>query len=86
MAMRQALVAARDSHEGPWQRTQGHETGIKITGLGMGEVVTLEMDSGPPITFIQDGTYPFPKSKRFRFIKQASLFDQGETFVQVILK
>lgn len=87
MSTRLALAAVKDSHEGPWQRARGHEAGIQIKGLGMGEVVTLEYDGGSPITFFQDGNYPFPKpTKRFRFIKQASLFDNKETFVQVVLK
>lgn len=85
-ATRQALVAVVGSHEGPWQCSRGHEDGILIKGLGMGELVILERDSGPPITFGLDGQYPFPKSKRFRFIKQASLFGDNETYVEVILK
>lgn len=85
MALRQALVAVKESHEGPWQCSRGSEIGIKISGLGVGEVVIMEgMDS--PIIFHQNGTFPFPKVERFRFLKQASLFEPGETFVQVVLK
>ena len=87
MALRQALVAVKDSHEGPWQCSRGHEIGIQISGLGQGETVVLEYDGGSPVTFTKAGRYPFPKdTKRFRFIKQASLLDAEETYVQVVIR
>lgn len=87
MTLRQALVAVKDSHEGPWQCSRGAEIGIRISGLGLGELVIMESDEGSPTIFAQNGTFPFPKAKRFRFLKQASLFEEpGETFVQVELR
>lgn len=79
-------MACKGTHEGPWQRSRGHEVGIIVKGLGMGELIILEGVGTHPVTFLQDGQYPFPKlTTRFRFIKQASLFDNQETFVQVVL-
>lgn len=85
--LRQALVAVQDPYEGPWQCSRGHEIGIQIAGLGEGETVVLEHDAGSPLTFAKAGRYPFPKNtRRFRFVKQASLLDRQETYVQVILR
>lgn len=90
MATRFALVATRTSHEGPWQRAQGSEIGIQVSGLEEGGVITLESEAGRqlnlPQVFTQDGRYDFPRpTDRWRIIKTAG-DEPDETFVQVILK
>lgn len=85
-SLRSALVAVQGDHTGPWQCSRGHEVGVRVSGLGVGESVMLEHDSGSPVTYDKDGTYPFPSSAtRFRFLKQSGLWP-SETFVQVVLK
>ena len=84
-----ALVAVTSDHIGPWQRAKGHERGILIEGLGVGELVKmhcefkslLEMTYG----YSADGQFPFPSDiVRFRFEKIAS--GRHPTFVKVVLE
>lgn len=90
MNTRSALVAARDSHQGPWQRSQGNESGLVVTGLEEGGLVTLESEHQKqlqlPQIFTQDGEYDFPSpSTRWRIIKTAGP-SPDETFVRVVLR
>lgn len=90
MATRSALVACAESHEGPWQRAQGNETGIVVRGLEEGGTIRLESEYDRqlqvPFDFIKDGRYDFPSpSTRWRIAKIAGT-NPTETFVSVVLK
>lgn len=90
MNTRSALVAVTQTHEGPWQRSQGNESGIRIRGLEEGATITLRSEYNRqlqlPIHFNKDGSYDFPSpSTRWRVDKVAGPVPR-ETFVQVVLK
>lgn len=89
MKTRMALVAVRETYEGPWQRARGYETGVVIEGLEEGAKVLLEsMLSGQfnlPIEYEQCGTFHFfPPCEKFRFVKQAN-HQPSATYVKVII-
>jgi len=87
MSTRQALVAARESCETPWQRARGGEKDIIVRGLGKGEVVFLDHEIQRqlqlPIAFESNGSFPFPSCSMFRLRKQANSNSNSATYVEI---
>lgn len=88
MRTRLALVACKASHQGPWLRARGNETGVRVMKLGKGERVMMVAEQGSVQTmteFSTEGTFPLPKFSRVRFDKLA-----GEecmpTFVEIVVE
>lgn len=83
-----AMVGARGSCEGPWQFSRGEETAARVTGLGEGDKVYLELDGDHKVTFqLSSGLNPLAKelqSGRYRLVKVAGLKPMPTT-VEILL-
>ena len=66
-----ALLSCREAHEGPWIRSQGHETGVRVyPELGSGEEVRIEqeIDEGSTlITLVTSGRTPLDLATCYRY-------------------
>lgn len=87
MSTRQALVAARESCETPWQRARGGEKEVIVRGLGKGEVIlldfTVDRQLQLPVAFEANGRFPFPQCSTFKIRKQANGGPGSETYVEI---
>jgi hypothetical protein len=69
-----ALVACINSTDGVWSVAKGNESGIKISGLGRGEYVTLHMElngTKESVNLYECGIFPlpWPRMERYRVSK-----------------
>lgn len=90
MKIRLALVAAKGTVEGPWLRSRGNETGIRVRGLAEGSriCVLIEVDGviQPSTILDSDGTWPLPDSwTRIQFSKQCDIEDGSRTHVDLLV-
>lgn len=73
------MVACFGPHEGPWLRSRGNETGIKITCLGEGEYVVMRHQNGTSevheLTFRENGVFPLTgvQFRRVSFVKHGGV-------------
>lgn len=78
MNTRLAMVACFGPHEGPWLRSRGTETGVRITCLGEGEYIVARLQNGDPSIkehwFDSNGVFPLPsKFSRISFKKMGGV-------------
>lgn len=81
------MVACYGPHEGPWLRSRGNETGIRITCLGQGEHVVACYQNGTSevheLVYENEGIFPFPKAvSRISFKKHGGI---SPTSVELIV-
>jgi hypothetical protein len=85
---RLALVNAIGHTIGPSARTNGKETGLRITNLREGERIGLKLDQSE-FWFTQDGSFPFSqiaKSRMYQFFKHVREgAEPSPTIVEVLL-
>lgn len=73
------MVACFGPHEGPWLRSRGNETGVRITCMAEGECVTMRHQNGTAevheMVFRTEGTFPLTgvNFRRVRFVKQGGV-------------
>jgi len=90
MKTRLALVAFREAGVGPWIRSRGNETGIRVRALGLGEriLATAEFADSSEKSQVLDreGTFPLPTGwLRIRFDKQCEGDGMCDTHVDLLV-
>jgi hypothetical protein len=90
MKCRVALAACAVSTEGSWSLSKGNETGLRISNLGKGEQVRVDIEVGDlkdHITFDASGlfTLPWKRIERYRVSKIANGASPHATTVEVVL-
>lgn len=92
MPKKQALVAVKDQHEGPWLIAHGYELAYHIEGLGDGEEIVMEWEEltlsghqlGMPVIHTKDGSSSVlpPKGAKYRFVKTKGGIKQTSVTVE----
>lgn len=90
MKSRLALVAFRGAGAGPWVRSRGNETGIRVQGLADGERVIsfIEMEGVIQLhSFMErNDTYPLPdRWSKIMFEKRCDSEGCGNTQVELLV-
>lgn len=90
MKTRLALVAFREAGAGPWVRSRGNETGIRVQGLADGErvIAFIEMEGVIQLhSFMErNDTYLLPaKWTRIMFEKRCDNEGCGHTQVELLV-
>lgn len=82
-----ALVACKEAHEGPWLRTQGHESGVKVYPELVGEEkVEVIAEQGHSVTVfaVGSGFTPLPLAMATRY-RARKLGYGSPTSVEIVL-
>jgi hypothetical protein len=88
---RLALCACTGPAEGPWLRSRGNETGVRVQGLKAGERIISRLDIAgviqPTVILDRDGTWPLPESwNRISFAKEClGETEMGPTQVELLV-
>lgn len=75
MKTRLAMVALQAAGRGPWIRSRGNETGVRVRNLEEGSRIISQLEIAgviqPPVVLTADGSWPLPgKWDRIHFVKQ----------------
>ena len=65
MRTKLAMVACKEAAKGPWIRSRGDETGVRVSGLGVGELIEMVVEVGKDqksFCFDTNGEYPLPEA------------------------
>jgi len=77
------MVGCMDTAEGPWQRTVGWESAVRISGLRDWDSITVEtVPTNGHWNFYNSGTFPLPglaSSNRYRVVKVTDIGDTPTT-------
>lgn len=90
MKTRLALVAFKDAGAGPWVRSRGNETGIRVQGLSEGErVISFVEIAGviqPWLAFERNDTFSLPdRWTKIMFEKRCDSDGCGNTQVELLV-
>ena len=90
MKSRLALVAFREAGEGPWIRSRGNETGIRVQYLGQGERIMAVIVAGDSSESRQvldrEGTFALPADwSKIKFIKHCEGVGSRNTQVDLLV-